>query len=89
MAGVSECCIGLIGLFAWLYAWRSVRRERKRTTLLVLYLYKEHQNILVKGRGAAVLQLLEIRKRMRRVLTGVDIERYITLPKRGKIRFRK
>lgn len=53
----------------------------------MLFILKEQQNILTKGRGAAVLQLLEMKQRMRRMLVRAGVNGYIKLPKRRRIKF--
>lgn len=87
MAGVCECCIGFVGLLFWLWPLLLLRRERSKCRTLMLFILKEHQNILTKGRGPAVLQLMELKQRMRRVLVRAAVNDYIKLPKRRRIKF--
>lgn len=87
MAGVCKCCIVIVGLLFWLWPLLMLRRERSKCRTLMLFILKEQQNILTKGRGAAVLQLLEMKQRMRRMLVRAGVNGYIKLPKRRRIKF--
>lgn len=78
------CCVTLAATSLLFFClWR---RELRVTRALVCYLFREVQTILTTKRGAAVIQLLLIRKRMFSVMRKMGAARYLPAERRTKFR---